>query len=330
VVDGVVVKVLLGDDLLDDLLLKLLAELLGGDIGRVLGGDDNGVDALGNNSAVVVLVLNGDLGLGVGPQPWERAVTAGSRHGSVELVGEEEGEGEQLGGLVGSITEHDTLVTGTELLEGLIVVKTLGDIGGLLLNGDEEVKGLVVETLLGVIVTDVLDGVTDDLLVVEPGLGGNLTEDHDHTGLGGSLASNLGEGVLLQAGIEDGIGDLIGNLIGVTLADRLGLFKGRLETGRQGEKTGTSGDILRLTVKRKLPSLKCLTPTVPLAVIVNDLWRSKGYRSSRRGIKDKRWIKLRKRWNYGTAVKRVSDQLYRHQENSNDSPYEGDWNLRTG
>lgn len=243
-VDSVVVEVLLGDDLLDDLLLKLLAELLSGDVGRVLGRDDNGVDALGNNGAVVVLVLNGDLGLGVGPQPREGAVTAGSRHGSVELVGEEEGEGEQLGGLIGGIAEHDTLVTGTKLLEGLIVVETLGDIGGLLLNGDEEVKGLVVETLLGVIVTDVLDGVTDNLLVVELGLGGDFTEDHDHTSLGGSLASNLGEGILRQAGIEDGIGDLIGNLIGVTLADRLGLFKGRLETGHQGEKTRMSKGML--------------------------------------------------------------------------------------
>jgi hypothetical protein len=36
-----------------------------------------------------------------------------------------------------------------------------------------------------------------------------ITEDHDHTGLGGSLAGDLGEGVLLEAGIEDGIGDLV-------------------------------------------------------------------------------------------------------------------------
>jgi hypothetical protein len=38
---------------------------------------------------------------------------------------------------------------------------------------------------------------------------GDLAEDHDHTGLGGSLASDLGEGVLPEAGIEDGIRDLI-------------------------------------------------------------------------------------------------------------------------
>jgi hypothetical protein len=38
---------------------------------------------------------------------------------------------------------------------------------------------------------------------------GDLTEDNYHTGLGGSLASDLGEGVLLEAGIEDGVRDLI-------------------------------------------------------------------------------------------------------------------------
>lgn len=221
-VNGLLVEELGGDDLLDDLLLNLLAELLGGDILGVLSGDDDGVDTLGDDGTVVVLVFDGDLGLGVGSQPGQRAVTAGSGHGSVQLVREQESQGEQLRGLIGSIAEHDTLVTSTELLKSLLVVKTLGDIRGLLLNGNEQVKGLVVKALGGVIVADALNGVTDDLLVVELGLGGDLTEDHDHTGLGGSLASNLGEGVLSQAGVEDGIRDLIGDLVGVTLTNGLG------------------------------------------------------------------------------------------------------------
>ena len=209
VVDGLLVEVLGGDDLLDDLLLDLLAELLGGDVLAVLGRDDDGVDTQGNDGAVVVLVLDGDLGLGVGSEPGELTAVTGLLHGAVQLVGEEEGQGQELGGLVGGISEHDTLVTSTELLEGLVVVETLGNVGRLLLNGDEHVAGLVVEALVGVIVANVLDGVTDDLLVVEAGLGGDLAKDHDHTGLGGSLASHLGERVLAQAGIEHGIGDLV-------------------------------------------------------------------------------------------------------------------------
>jgi hypothetical protein len=222
VVDGVLVEVLGGNGLLDDLLLDLLAELLNGDVGRVLGGDNDGVNTERDDGTVVVCVLDSDLGLGVGPEPGEGAVVAGISHGLVELVGKLDGEGKVLGGLVGGIAEHDTLVTSTKLLESLLVVKTLGNVGALLLNGNEDVASLVVEALLGRVVANVLDGVTDDLLVVDLCLGGDLAEDHDHAGLGGSLASNLGERVLLEAGIEDGVGDLVGDLVGVALADGLG------------------------------------------------------------------------------------------------------------
>lgn len=198
----------------------------------MLGGDDDGVHPLGDDGTVVVLVLNCDLGLGVGPEPRDATVATGGGHGGVELVGELEGEGEELGGLIGGVSEHDTLVSSTELIEGLVELETLGNVGGLLLDGDEQVEGLVVETLGGVIVADVLDRVADNLLVVETGLGGDLTEDHDHTGLGGSLAGDLGQRVLGQAGVQDGIGDLVGDLVGVTLTYGLGLY----QSGQRCEK----------------------------------------------------------------------------------------------
>lgn len=214
VVLGVGIEVLGGDDLLDDLLLEGLAEGLVVDIRRVLDRDDNGVNADGDKSTTLVLVLDGDLGLRVGAEVGEGAVTATVSHLLVQLVGQHEGQGHELGGLVGGVTEHDTLVTGSNVLDvEALLDQTLVDIGGLLLDGDEDVAGLVVEALGGVIVTDVLDGLTNDLLVVKGGLGGDLSEDHDHTGLGGGLASNLGHGVLSQAGIENSIRDLIADLV---------------------------------------------------------------------------------------------------------------------
>lgn len=101
------------------------------------------------------------------------------------------GQWEEFRGLVSGVSEHDTLITGTKLLKSLLVVKTLSDIRRLLLNGDEDVAGLVIETLGGIIVTNVLDSTTDDLLVIELRLGGDLSENHDHTGLGGSLTCYL-------------------------------------------------------------------------------------------------------------------------------------------
>ena len=120
-------------------------------------------------------------------------------------MSELESQWQQLGRLISSIAEHDTLVTSTKSLKSLIVVKTLSNVGRLLLNGDEDVAGLVVETLVGMIVADILNGVSDNPLVVEMGLCCDLTEDHDHAGLGGRLASDLGKRILLEAGIEDGV-----------------------------------------------------------------------------------------------------------------------------
>ena len=212
VVDGAGVQEVGGDDLLDDLLEDGGAEVLGGDLLSVLGGDDDGVDTERDGGTTLLLVLDGDLGLGVGAEPAELTRATGVGHGLVELVGEDDGEGHVLLSLVGGIAEHDTLITSTMVLE-VTVVKALGNIGGLLLDGDENVASLVVKALGGVVVANLLDGLADDLLVVELGLGGDLTEDHDHAGLGGSLAGDLGPWVLSQAGVEDGVGDLVTDFI---------------------------------------------------------------------------------------------------------------------
>lgn len=192
----------------------------------MLSADNDGVHPDWDNGTVVMLVLDSDLGLGVGSEPWQASISAGSRHSGVELVCQLKGQGEQLWGLIGGISEHDTLIASTELLECLLIVEALSDIWRLLLNGNQNVTGLVVEALCGVVVSDVLNGLTDDLLVIDTCLGGDFSKDHNHTSLGGSLASNLGKRVLCQASVEDSIRDLISDLIGVPLSYRLGLVFG--------------------------------------------------------------------------------------------------------
>lgn len=113
-VDGTIVEEMRGDNFLDDLLLDGGAEILGGDIVAVLCGNDNGVDAHGLDCAgAVVAVLDGDLCLSIGSQPGDSSRLAGISHGLVESVCELDGEGEVFGCFVGSVAEHDTLITGT-------------------------------------------------------------------------------------------------------------------------------------------------------------------------------------------------------------------------
>jgi hypothetical protein len=188
VVDGLLVEVLGRDDGLDHVLHELGLDLLLGDVLAVLGGDHDGVDADGDGAAVVHSVLAGHLGLAVGSHPRAGAVLADLGQAGTQGGGQLVGQGHEGLGLIGGIAEHDTLVTGTNVLD-LGGIDGLGDIGGLLLDGNNDVAGSVVKTLVHVIVTDVLEGLADHLLVVDGGGGGDLTEDHNHAGLGAGLCN---------------------------------------------------------------------------------------------------------------------------------------------
>jgi hypothetical protein len=65
------------------------------------------------------------LGLAVGPEPSELAVVPALGELGSELGGEQVRHGVHLGGLVGGISEHQTLVTGAEVLLSLALVHSL-------------------------------------------------------------------------------------------------------------------------------------------------------------------------------------------------------------
>jgi len=218
VVDGFVGEVFGWDDNLDDLLHEGGVHVLVGDVWGVLGRDDDGVDVDRNDGATVLSVQAGDLGLGVRTQPSEGAVLTETGHLNVEAVREGGGERHAFLSLVGGVAKHEALVTGTfvsfgDLGGGVVGVDALGNVHGLLLDGNEDVAGLVVEALGRVVVSNFLDGTTNNLLVVEDSLGGDFTEDHDHAGLGCGFASNTGGRVLLEASIDDGIGNLVTDFV---------------------------------------------------------------------------------------------------------------------
>jgi hypothetical protein len=224
VVDGLVVKVLGRNNRLDDLLLEVLGKRLLGVGGVVLGGDHNGVYAEGAHGAVgVLLVLNRDLGLSVGAEEGHGAVLAHLGELVAEAGGERVGEGHHLLGLVSGIAEHVALVASSDVLRlGVVLGHSLADLHRLTVELVENLAGLVVETLLDGVEANLLDGLAHNGLVVDLGVGGDLTEHHHEAGAGASLAGNAGLGVLREAGIDDGIGDLVGELVGVTLVHRLG------------------------------------------------------------------------------------------------------------
>ncbi len=212
VVDGLVVEVLSRDDRLDDVLKQLSLDLILSDVLTVLGGDDDGVDTDWDWATVLKSVLAGDLGLAVRSNPWAGTVLADLGQSGTDGCGKLVSKRHHTLGLISGITKHDTLVTSTNIFQ-LLGIDGLGDIRGLLLDSDDDVAGSVVQTLGNIVVTDFLQGLTDDLLVVDGSRGSDLTEDHNHASLGAGLASNTGGRILTDAGIKDSIRDLVTDLI---------------------------------------------------------------------------------------------------------------------
>ena len=200
-IDGPVIEEVLGDDLLDDLFQNFLPEVLRRNLLGMLRRNDDGVYTQRDSRATVLLVFDRDLRLRIGTEPREEPRAACRGQCRIELVSERNGKRHIFRGLIGSIAKHDALVTRTMVLERAMV-KTLGNVGRLLLNGNEDVASLVVKALGRVVVANVLDGITDNLLIVELGLGRDLAKDHDHARLRCRLAGDLGRGVLFKAGIE--------------------------------------------------------------------------------------------------------------------------------
>ena len=219
VVDGLVIEVLGGHDVLNDMLHEVRADLLVRDILGVLSRDHNGVHALGDHAAILILVLAGDLGLAVGAHPGDKASLADLSQASTERGGEVVGQGHESLGLISGITKHNTLITSSNVFQ-FHVVDRLGDIRRLLLNSHNDIASSVVHSLGNIIVSNIAEGLTDDLLVVNRGRGGNLTEDHDHASFGAGLASNARGRIITDACVKHSIRHLIADLVGVSLIDR--------------------------------------------------------------------------------------------------------------
>ena len=130
----------LADDFPDDEILDFLVL----DVGGVLGGNDH----IDDPHRPAVLILDGNLGLGVGPQPGDPAALAHAVQLPAQPVGEHDRRRHQLRRLVAGVAEHQTLVP-RPLLRRLLALRrprvhALGDVRALAGDqiGDEHLVGV--------------------------------------------------------------------------------------------------------------------------------------------------------------------------------------------
>ncbi len=161
------------------------------------------------------VVLHGHLRLPVGTRPAQGPVAPGGGELAGQPVGQLDGGGHQLRGLVAGEADHHPLVAGATRVD------PLGDVGGLLVDGHEDAAGLEVEAELGSGVTDVADGLADDARDVDVGLGADLAEDQDRARAECRLTGDPAQGVLGQDAVQNRVTDLVGHLVRMAVGHRL-------------------------------------------------------------------------------------------------------------
>lgn len=195
----------------------------------VLVRHQNSMDSDGPETTIFVFVLDGDLRLGVRSEPVYLVGLAHARELLQDLVGQREGQGEQLGCLVGGLAEHDALVTGSQVVEVLLDLLFLGhlalavrhrlvDLSGLLLDLDHDLHAFLVESFLFVILTDLLADIAHNLFLVHLCVRGDLSKHHGHSRLGAALARYVRQGVLSKAGVQHCVRQLVAHFVWMSLA----------------------------------------------------------------------------------------------------------------
>ena len=186
---------------------------------------------LAHADRLAVLVLHGDLALGVRAQHLLLAGVAGFGDQPQDLVGIEDRRRHQVRRFVGGVAEHDALVARAFFLVGarLQRIDALRDVGGLRMQQDFDVGGLPVEAFL--LVADILDRGANDAfdLIVGDGFGAaGFAGDHHLVGGGKRFAGradrprvDAGLGAFAEKQIDDLVGNPVADLVRMAFGNRL-------------------------------------------------------------------------------------------------------------
>ena len=173
----------------------------------------------------VALVVDGDLGLAVGPEVRQHAGLADLGEPLGQPVGQPDRQRHEVGGLVDGVAEHHPLVAGALAVEQVLAghagagleggVDALGDVGRLRVDRGDHAAGVAVVADRLAVVADADDRVAHDLRDLDVGARGDLAGDDGEAGGDHRLAGDAGHRVLGEDRVEDRVRDLVGHLVGM-------------------------------------------------------------------------------------------------------------------
>ena len=137
------------DDLLDDFIGEHLVDGLVGDLRGVLSGDEDVVNSDWlQDTLIFLLILNNNLRFAIWSQPWDLTILSLDSHNLAELVSKNvrvwvEG---LLIPLIGGVSEHKSLITGSHVSLVLGSVNGGGDVGILSMDVQDDVAVVGIES----------------------------------------------------------------------------------------------------------------------------------------------------------------------------------------
>ena len=226
---GVCIYHVCRENRIENIFLNVSMDLFLGNFLTVLGGKNNSFQT---KRFAVLIVLYGNLGLSIRTKVRKRTVFTNVGQSLCQFVSKRDGVRHQLRSLVGCITEHHTLIACADCFQLAVIHEMLfcfqcfvnahGDIGGLLINGSDDCTVVSVESEFSSGVSDLADGVADDLLDIYVSFGSDLTHNQYKTGGGAGLTSNTAHGILSHQRVQDGIGNLVTDFVRMAFSYGLG------------------------------------------------------------------------------------------------------------
>ena len=181
------------------------------------------------HGAVLLVVLDRDLRLAVGPQIVDQTLLAHGGQALGQLVGQRNGQRHELRRLVAGEAEHHALIARAVVeraVAGLLALERLvdaeGDVRALLVDVCDDGAGLAVKAVFCAVVADLAHGLAHDLRDVHVAVGRDLTHDVHDAGRDRAFAGDAAVRVLRQNGVEDRVGDLVADLVGMSFRHGFG------------------------------------------------------------------------------------------------------------
>lgn len=163
----------------------------------MLYGKEDGMDSDNLELISISLVFHGDLGLCVGSQPWDDLLVLAFSESLAELIGVEMGDWVEFLGFGGRISDHESLVSGSDVFVFYVVLDDgIVDLLALLVDGHDDSGDSVVHSDVDIGITHFLNGFTGHLFDVNLCLRVNFSEYHTDVILNGAFAGDLGVLVL--------------------------------------------------------------------------------------------------------------------------------------